>query len=301
MSVTGTYSKRQVVRGKNRPLEEFQLDKKKRRRRKISVKAGKKSVSLPAIKGVLSYVIIGSVVIGLLGLANNYQQNIRCRDLNIAIQSSDAEDNHFMGMKEVQAILGISPEQPLIGQKMSEIDLNALEATLKEDPTIQNAEVYKNLQGILSIEVEVRSPVARLVNNDGSYLYMDQQGNKFPVSSNHSAHVMLVRGNFDEPLMPVDSFACSTIGDALPVINYMLDNSFWDAQISEIFIKQSGELMLYPQVGDMYIEFGHPVYIEEKFEKLKLFYEQVIQEVGWKKYRGINLKYKGQVVAKKRR
>ena len=302
MAISHTYSRRHAVRGKNRPLEDLQSEKKRRgRRSRKTIVIGKKGIRLPKVRGVLVYGGVGVLLLLLVGLANNYQKNMRCRDLNIVIHSTDQLDNHFLGLKEIKEKLEISEVQPLIGQRMSEIDLEGLETQLEADPTIQNAEVFKNIQGVLSIEVEVRSPVARLVNNNGSYLYMDAKGNKFPVSSNHSAHTVLIRGNFDEPLMPVDSFACSTIGDALPVINFMLEDEFWDAQVSEIFVKQNGELMLYPQVGNHYIEFGHPVDIEEKFEKLRLFYDQVIQEVGWKKYKGIVLKYKDQVVAIKRR
>ena len=37
-----------------------------------------------------------------------------------------------------------------------------------------------------------------------------------------------------------------------------------------------------------------------KLEKLKVFYQQAIANEGWRKYKNIDLRYKGQVVAEKR-
>src|SRR5690606_10055957 len=47
-------------------------------------------------------------------------------------------------------------------------------------------------------------------------------------------------------------------------------------------------------------EFGSADDIVQKFDKLKLFYKQVIPMAGWSKYSVISLQYKGQVVAKLR-
>ncbi|MEO0044740.1 MAG: hypothetical protein RL329_4189, partial [Bacteroidota bacterium] len=40
--------------------------------------------------------------------------------------------------------------------------------------------------------------------------------------------------------------------------------------------------------------------LEDKLKRVKIFYQEGIPYEGWKKYGIINVKYKGQVVCKKR-
>lgn len=163
---------------------------------------------------------------------------------------------------------------------------------------VQQAEVYKNMRGIIHLDIVQRTPVARVMNNSGDYLYLDETGKKFPGSRLGSADVPLVRGDFEEAI--ADTFACSTIAAAMPVYKYIYDDPFWRAQIAEIWIEQSGELVLFPTVGDIRVEFGYPIQIHEKFSNLLDFYRQVLPEVGWDRYRSVSVKYAGQVVGRRR-
>ncbi len=290
MAITGTYSRtnRSTTR-QNRPLEEAHAEKKQKK----SVKIGKLPIK---IKGVFVYLIAAVALIIVLGAINGYQKNMTVKDISIQINSTG--DNQFLKVNDVKGMLGLGEDRKIIGEKMESIELMALEAELQANPFIEHAEVFKSLGGALQIEVDVRKPVARLVNNNGSMLYIDADGNKFPSSTHHSARVILVRGDFQEAL--ADSFTCTTIEAAIPVMRYIQQNEFWNAQISEIVVKQSGELVLYPQIGDLHVDFGQPVRIADKFENLRLFYHQVIKKVGWRKYKSVSLAYRDQVVAKKR-
>ena len=96
-----------------------------------------------------------------------------------------------------------------------------------------------------------------------------------------------------------DTFGCSSIQEALPLLNFLRQNEFWRAQIAEVVIYQDGQIDLQPTVSDLAIEFGYPADIEKKFSHLMDFYRQVPPETGWNKYRSVSLKYRGQVVAKK--
>jgi cell division protein FtsQ len=40
--------------------------------------------------------------------------------------------------------------------------------------------------------------------------------------------------------------------------------------------------------------------LEEKLEQLKTFYKEAMPYEGWKKYRTISVKFKGQIVCKKK-
>ncbi len=273
---------------RNRPLEEVLSNKRSR------------AVNLPVpfrVKGVFLYVLIAVVVLGMLGLANGYQEGLVCDDISIQITAD--KNNAFMEPADVKGLILEEYGEAVIGEKMNSIELLKMEEILQDNAFIRQAEVYKSLKGILYVDVELRSAIARIVNENGSSMYLDEFGYKFPTTHRYIANVPLVRGEFIETFVPADSLSCA-IEEAMPVLKYIHQNEFWRAQISEVRIRENGDILFYPEVGKMYMEFGQANNMQEKFDNLKLFFEQVANEIGWNTYKGVSVKYRGQVVAKKR-
>ena len=82
----------------------------------------------------------------------------------------------------------------------------------------------------------------------------------------------------------------------LALVHYVEQDEFWRAQIAQIDIGQSGEATLYPQVGKQRIDFGPADRLSEKFNKLAIFYDQILPRRGWNHYEQISLKYQNQIV-----
>ena len=80
----------------------------------------------------------------------------------------------------------------------------------------------------------------------------------------------------------------------------MLADPFYSALVEQIYLSNVGEYILIPKVGQQKIILGPYEEIEDKLERLKIFYKQGIPYEGWQKYKSINLKFKDQVVCKKR-
>ena len=279
----------------NRPLEEYYAENQKRKSDMGQMQLGKLNMG---IKDVLMYTAAIVFLGGLIGGVSWFLENQACKLVQIDVLAG--ENNKFVSSETLLPYVEEELGYSLVGSKMGQIDLFEVEKTLNESPFVENAEVYKQMNGSLWMEITPKTAIARLVNNDGSFVYLDDKGNKFPTSTEFGANVILVRGDFNEEAMPADSFACQTVETAIPVYQFIRENEFWNAQISEISIAQDGQLTLYPQIGNMYIKFGQPVDIEEKFENLMRFYKQVVKKVGWKKYKGVSVKYKDQVVGIKR-
>ena len=274
----------------NRPFVEVEATKKKG--------AKKASKHLPfRMKGIWFYPLVALTTMALLAMVNTYQENQELQDIQVTFV--DQDNNAFLDADAVKDLITLDQERELMGEKMGEIGLREIEQELIANPTIKEAEVYKSNSGVLNVDVALRKPIARLINNSGHYLYLDEEGHKFPDSRLHSARVPLIRGDFEETV--ADTFVCETLENALPVLKYIQHNKFWNAQVSEIAIKTSGEMIIYPQVGDMTIDFGYPDRIAEKFDNALVFYKQVVPKVGWDKYKSLNVKVNGQVVAKKKR
>jgi cell division protein FtsQ len=77
-------------------------------------------------------------------------------------------------------------------------------------------------------------------------------------------------------------------------------DSFRMAMIDQVDITPQRSFEMIPKIGNQLIVFGDATAAEEKFNKLELFYKEVMVKSGWNKYSVINVQYKNQVVAKRR-
>lgn len=87
--------------------------------------------------------------------------------------------------------------------------------------------------------------------------------------------------------------------ELIPLAAFIQKDRFWRAQIRQIHVNGTGNILFTTLVGDHLIEFGSPENMEEKFRNLRAFYDQVLAENNWNKYDRISVKYKNQVIAKK--
>ena len=77
------------------------------------------------------------------------------------------------------------------------------------------------------------------------------------------------------------------------------DNPFWNHQIQQIHVLENGEVELVPRVGEHTILWGRPTNVEDKLGRMKEFYTEGLNKVGWNKYSQISLKYNNQIICKK--
>jgi cell division protein FtsQ len=107
----------------------------------------------------------------------------------------------------------------------------------------------------------------------------------------------MVSGYITESLQMGDSLK-SEIGKQLfPMLQYIHEDAFFRAQISELVVSQNGDITLLPEVGNISVEFGTSEEYQTKLENLMLFYRQVLNRTGWDRYKKVSVKFRGQVVA----
>jgi cell division protein FtsQ len=80
---------------------------------------------------------------------------------------------------------------------------------------------------------------------------------------------------------------------------FITNNKFLKAQIEQIFVEPDGDFDLIPRVGDHTIIFGDADNMDDKFDRLFVFYRNGLSKIGWTRYNIINIKYKNQVVCSK--
>jgi cell division protein FtsQ len=199
----------------------------------------------------------------------------------------------------------------LIGKNFSEIDLLMLKNDIMDYPPVQNALVYKTIDGRIVIEVKQRCPILRIMDNNNESYYIDENGFIMQLSGNYTSQVLIANG-YISTKFPINNktnvldIESKTQGnrvvqaDLYKLAKYVNNNKFWNAQIQQIFVNFSGDFELIPVVGANVINFGDYSDCETKFNNLLSLYKHGLPVVGWNKYEYINLKFKGQIICTKR-
>ena len=247
------------------------------------------------IRNEVKWAVALTGLLALIVFAERKHADVVCKD--IIVRLSNVQENHFMN--EGDALRVVEAGQPnLRGKKFSEINLKEFEAKLLRNKHVSDAELFRDLKGNLIVNVELRRPIARLVQDEGPDAYLAEDGALMPVSENFTSRVIIISGDFVKTILQRENMNDFEEGQQLmAMIEYIHADSFWEAQASQLDIDKAGKVFIIPQITGQSVEFGLPDNIEEKFKKLKVFYKKILPQMGWTKYKRVNLEYKGQVVA----
>jgi cell division protein FtsQ len=250
--------------------------------------------------GILTiWILMVCGVIFSLAFVNKEEGEISCKSIDITI----APKNELLFLNRGMILSMIHPsgaEKEIVGKKIESLNIPAIEEKLNHNDFIKRAQVYTDMNGAMEIRIVQRRPILRIIRSDGSSFYIDENGTKMPVSQDFTAHVPVATGNLFESYKARDTMQ-STVGMELnKIATYVDKDAFWKAQIEQIFVTAESEFVLVPKIGSHTILFGTAENMEEKFDKLMLFYQEGLKRVGWDKYSTINVKYKDQVVCTKK-
>ena len=234
-------------------------------------------------------------VFGLIAFTERMKGDVAVREIQIKIQN--LHENHFLEESDIADLMQMDHEN-LKGASLGKLNFKSIEKKIKNDPYIKEAELYSDLKGNLTVKVELRRPIARIVRNDGPDGYIAEDGTIMPVSEKFTSRVILLSGPFVRTLLRQRNMHQTEEGTKIMTMLDMInEDEFWKAQITEFDIDGNAGITLFPQVGDEKIEFGKPENLEVKFKKLKIFYKEILPRMGWNKYKRVNLEYEGQIVA----
>ena len=205
----------------------------------------------------------------------------------VYVQIADSLHAGFVTKEDVKKKLQAAHLNPE-GQLMEDIQGRKIEQTLVKDPFIQKATCYKTPGGIVNVIVEQRIPVLRVMASNGDNYYLDDSGYRMDPQG-YEADLVVVTGEVTE------AFAKKYL---VPLGRYLREDEFWDSQIEQINVTPAQELDLYMHIGDQTIHAGAPSNLKEKLAKLRVFYNKVMPQVGWNKYKNINIAFDNQVICK---
>jgi len=257
------------------------------------------------IAGIFFYVTIPLGVFLLLGFAVESNRDIPCRSFTVNVRG----DSYFLDSSHVVNAV-YSKFGQLEGKKIREISLSSIEDMVSNLYFVENSQVYRTIDGDIVVNVKQRNPVARVINAHNESFYIDTKGRLMKTSDSYTARVVIVTGHIAARYSStIDLFADKDTEDINSskkvllelneLVHYIRNNPFWDAWIDQIYVTRSGDFELMPKNGSHVIEFGKAEDIDEKFDKLLLFYRNGLTHVGWTIYSRLNLKFKNQIVCSK--
>lgn len=248
---------------------------------------------LRKILKLTGYILLTAFIVVTLAFSTRESRHVSCRNIEIEFN----ENEIIKTSREEVARLIDAADNELVGKELRAINAELIEKEIEKHQAILNAEVFKvvakdstSFKGILGVRVKHREPVLRIMSSSGTY-YLDKTGEQIPISSSYTANVLVASGYFSE------DFAKEQL---LPFALYLEENPFWKAQIEQVHVEQNGNVVFTPLVGDHLIELGTLEDFQGKLRNMRAFYEQVLVRNNWDKYHKISVKYKNQVIAKKK-
>ncbi len=247
----------------------------------------------------------GMVLIALALLAltiNNAdrQQDKVCNEVLIELGGNGAPT--FMDVTDVKNILYEAVEDSLMRKRVTDLPVHSIETAFQNNPYVEDARVYIDMDNNLHIEIVQREPVARIINKYNVHYYIDENANKIPVNNKFTCRVPVISGNIEEGPDGGRVIQSKQLKKAYEIVSYMLSEDMWEAQLEQLFINQDEEVVLVPKIGNHTILLGniYAVDIATQLDKLAVFYKEGLSYVGWDAYETINLSYSDQVVCTKK-
>ncbi|MEM6965454.1 MAG: cell division protein FtsQ [Bacteroidota bacterium] len=250
----------------------------------------------------LTLIAIGFILLGFIVWSVNKRESSLSGDLNIRVVPPE-NGRDLMTIGDIQKIIQRNFVFNLAEEKvpLGKLKVGEIERVLEEEPFVLDAEVYIDAQNQLFITTTQRTPILRVIDQDNQTYYMDSTGRQMPMSDHSTARVIVATGeippytpDFQKPKKR------HLLKRLFALTKFIQKDEFLDAMIEQIYVNKSKEFVLIPKVGKQKIIFGKYENVADKFDRLKIFYKEVMPREGWQKYKTINLKYRKQVVAQRR-
>ena len=250
------------------------------------------STSSPWGKVMILIVVIVLLIGGIIQTERKYDMQ-RCKHIQVKI--IPIIEQNFIDEHNIFSYLASRFQKLDSTTPLHSIPTKELENILKSHNFVQHCSVHKSWQGNLAITILPRKILARIINTACEDAYIDNEGTILPLSSTYTPRVVLVESE--------KKYKVSNHIDAYPegqgllnMLQIIAEDIFWQTQITHIYINDKEEVILATKFGRHKVHFGKFEQLEDKFKRLKLFYEVILPQKGWDVYKQINLKFDTQII-----
>lgn len=242
------------------------------------------------------YIAMPMAALLLFGASQQHQGRRLCT--GVQVQLEQTPDNLFLDQQQLRALM--QADDRLMGSPLGQLSLSQIEARLHATRYVAEAHAQVLADASVQVQVRLRQPIARVVNENGQGFYVDANGNKLPLAEGYAARMALVRGRFEEQLAKSDTLQDSTLRSLMPLLRFVYNDEFYRAQVAEVVVQPGGDVLLLPEVGSVVVNLGSATDHARKLAHLYTFYQDVLSKKGWDYYSSVSLKYVNQLVATRR-
>ncbi len=248
---------------------------------------------LKKILTILSVLSFAALFVVVLTSAIQKQNELVCQNLTVKIDYDSGLA--FLSENEIKERINFLSGESVTGKQLSKIDFKTLEIEVEKNPFVAEAEMYVDQQQNLLVEITQKRPILRILNRDGVGYYLSEKNERIPLCDKFTPHVAVALGNV---VTGKDNKRDSIVQNALfELTNFIQKDTFLNALVDQIYVTEGGEMELIPRISGHTILFGKAgENTAQKFEQLKVFYNEGMKKVGWYKYKTIDLRFANQVV-----
>lgn len=239
---------------------------------------------------IIGYLLVAGVLYGF------WREEPRYRGVEIHINYPN-EEAHFVSEADINQRLYNAKINP-IGKTFKEFNTLELSQLIEQNKLVRHASCYHTPDSLLRIDIEQRNPIIRVKSSvdlrlpNGTTLqdyYIDLDGEVMPAQLGSAIRLPLVTGFVrKEHILPLHDFAL-----------YLKDEEFWSDEITQIYVRENGDIELVPRIGSHTILLGTLDDVDAKLRHVLTFYKKVLPNKGWNAYSVINVKFDGQIVGEK--
>lgn len=247
------------------------------------------------------WLVIGVGMLSLLIAAMGKQKNDTCKDYAVVIKGIRGDD-FFLDEADILKLLKAATKGKIKGQPKTAFDLQKMEKLLETNQWVKNAQIYFDSRDVLHVTVTEREPVVRVFTANGRSFYFDDQAQMMGLSDKLSTRLPVFTGFPDKKMITANDTLL--MKDVVSTAQYINSNPFWSSQVAQINIDLTcgagcREMEMIPVIGNHVVKLGDGENIEAKFNRLFVFYKQVLSKSGFDKYKTIDVRFNGQVIGAK--
>ncbi|WP_420321756.1 cell division protein FtsQ/DivIB [Flagellimonas sp.] len=227
--------------------------------------------------------MLGVAVVGLYGFADYRSKQKKVSDISINFLG---DNNLYLTEASVNKML-IQNYGSLKNSSKDELALNTIEEVILSNDMVKQAQVYLTVNGELISKIVQRKPIGRIEGI--SKFYLDDLGERMPLSKHHSARVPIITGQITG----------KTLEDAYTILNYINEDDFLRKNVIGIHIEEEGKYQLKFRLENFVVNLGGVENLNEKFKNFMAFYAKATKDNSLEKYAVVSLEFDNQVVCTK--
>ncbi|MCD8302495.1 MAG: cell division protein FtsQ/DivIB [Prevotellaceae bacterium] len=238
------------------------------------------------ISTILKYLVLLAIVAYLVFVVIEVirpAENEVCTGVELCLEGDTT--NTLIDRSGIIRILS-SHKMVIEGRPFRELDIKRIDSLLQSNPYVDTVVSYPSSSGELCIRMRLAEPLLHIIPESGKEFYLDRQGRILPAGGLNT-NLCIVTGNVTRQFIKDHLLSLATI------VN---DDPYWRLQAQQINVTEKREIQLIPRTGNHTVILGDSAKMVEKLQRVRLFYEKGMPEVGWNTYKTINAEYNGQIV-----